>query len=143
MNTDPSEARQNQDKLDRYLKYLEYTPDNLNLIYDSIILAVDLSELDTARGLVQKGLALAPENANLHAHKGFLHLAENKLELAEEAFEQSIELGINNSPTLYNLAYTQFLRGKYQKAIDTLTKIEIPDSFGSEINILFLDALKT
>jgi Tfp pilus assembly protein PilF len=61
-------------RLDRLLAFLEHNPRNLVLRKDAISEACEAGHCDVARNLIDVGLQLYPDEPELLAHSGFVHL---------------------------------------------------------------------
>ena len=117
------QQEQSREQLARFLQYLEYTPDNLNLLLDAIPVAMSLQDWEAVDTLLEKGMEHHKDSPHINAHAGFAHLRVNELDKAQECFQFAIDNELEEEAIIYNLAYVQFLKRDFDNALQTLNRI--------------------
>ena len=130
-----------EETLTRYLKYLEFTPDNLNLLKDTMALSIHIQKWEIAEKLLEQALQHHPDSAEIHAHGGFIYLRKNELKKANKSFAYAVQEGLNDGAVIYNLAYSSFLLGEYEKSYEALLNLESEQTLTQESLILFARCL--
>ncbi len=123
------------ERLDRLLKYLEYTPDNLNLLIDAITVTLELKHPETER-LITQALQYHPDAAEINAHAGLFHLQRFEYEQAQKHLQCAIDCGISAEAVTYNLAYSHYQLRNFDTALATLTTLEPTNDLHKERAIL-------
>jgi len=66
-----------------------------------------------ARRAIEKGLALAPRNAQAHALRGYLLSAENRIKAAQQSFAEAVRLDGGLGNAWLGLGLTKIKQGRY------------------------------
>jgi tetratricopeptide (TPR) repeat protein len=133
-----------QDALDRYTRFLDSDPANLQLLARAIDLCIDLG--DTERGLqwAARALALSPGDPYFLYRKGCLQMSASRLDEAEQAFREAVERSDEPAPRA-KLGHVLLLLGKYPEAKDVLaqalSQTERAPEVAAEVAALYLRAL--
>ncbi len=136
MEIQNNEYTQKQESLKRFLKYLEYSSDNLNLLLDAIALSMELQDWETTEKLITSALEHHPDSPDVNAHAGFLNMRANQLEDAINYFDTAIQNGIEQPAVIYNLAYSQFLSRQFEEALKSLSLIQETPALAKELAML-------
>lgn len=109
-------------KLLRYVSFLELDPNNLPLTLEAVQLAINTQNWDMGKTLIIKALPLFPESAPLHAHAGYIQMVLGELPQAILSFNSAIGLG-EHSPVIYfNLAQTHLFLSEIKAAHQVLVQ---------------------
>jgi tetratricopeptide (TPR) repeat protein len=99
---------------------------------------------DAAIATIQKAVALAPGDAQLHGGLGRLLLQRREFPPAEKELKTALTLDHNNLVYLKDLSSTYYLGGNYAAALttmDEIAKVEKPSAFTWFIRALCYDKL--
>jgi len=115
---------------------------------DSLRLRADIqvaqNHLDDAIGTLQKAIALAHSDAQLHGGLGRLFLQKRDFPAAEKELNAALQLDRNNLTYWKDLSSTFYLAGNYQgalAALDVIAKSETPGAGAWFIRALCYDKL--
>lgn len=83
----------------------------------SALHAVELGNLDRARNLLQRAVALAPNDGPAYSNLGLVSYQQERFYEAVEAFEIAVELLPGDARALYNLAVAYEAGGQVEEAL--------------------------
>jgi tetratricopeptide (TPR) repeat protein len=124
------------ERLKQLLKYLEFTPNNANLLSDVVTTAIEAKDTDAAKAALGNALAQQPVSAELLAHAGLMYLQLNEHTAAYEALRQAVENGVEDISVTYNLAYSQYQLRDFAGAMKTLAPVLTSDELPKEVAML-------
>ena len=116
--------------LERHLGFLSADPENPRLLAQCADLALEAGRVDEAQKLIERGLALKPEDQHFKARLANARLALNEFEGAIEILERLVQ-GVQTVPALrYNLGYALMHVGRYAEAKEHLAAAigEVPQA---------------
>lgn len=125
-----------REKLERLLKYLEFTPHNLNLLVDTITTAFDAQDLETAQQVIDTALTHYPDVSEIHAHAGLLNLQLHNFVTAREHLAKATAAGLTDSSVVYNLAYSQYQLHEFEAALATLDDLKGAERHKKNVTLL-------
>lgn len=108
------------DRLARLHKFLSLDPENLNLWLDTVRLAVDLQEWQTAKAFVDQVPASLLSNADVNGLVGHTLLAHGFYDDAASYLERAIDIGITQPAAWIDLAYCHLYRNLFAEAFELL-----------------------
>lgn len=134
---DTNEAEQQQ-KLARYLSFLEHDPENANLLIDSLQLALSLQAWEQATVLVDKGMTYLSESAQFLGLAGHVFLALKEYERALTLLTQSLNINPTDAVVLLNTAQCHYYLNQFSVARDILEKNTLlAESFTESYRLLY------
>lgn len=101
----------------RYLGFLAQDPDNVSLLQQAADLGFQLGHVAEAAALLERGLALAPNDSALLLLKGVMAIHQHQLIAAEATFKAAQAQHPDAVQVLYNLSYVLLLQGRYPEAL--------------------------
>src|SRR5262245_21117996 len=124
------EAERSSSALARHLEFLAADPQNTRLLAQCADLALEAGRAEEARGLVERGLALKPDDPHFKARLANSKLALNEMDGAIEILEGLIRSGETAAALRYNLGYAFMHTGRYAQAKDELAAAvdEVPQA---------------
>lgn len=151
---DPGAKRQvirsliDEKKYDEALAELDRTETGQPPTLDSLKLRADIvigqKKWDDAIVVLQKAIALAPQDAQLHGGLGRVYLQKRDFSSAEKELKAALELNRNNLIYWKDLSTTFYLAGNYPATLSTLdiiAKVEPPTAGEWFVRALCLDKL--
>lgn len=134
----PSDSQQNEAQVrhSRLTRFLTQDPSNLSLRSQAIASAFAVGAWDEAEALLEEGFIQAPDNAELHAHAGYLALRNQQYPDAQSHFEQALANGLALLQIRYNLAFAQFQQGLHQESLNNLKTIAAEDGMTHDMHLL-------
>jgi Flp pilus assembly protein TadD len=137
-----------QDKYDDALAELDRAEAAHGVTLDSLRQRADIQiaqkKWDAAITTIQKALALAPNDAQLHGGLGRLLMQRREFPSAEKELKAALTLDHSNLVYLKDLSSTYYLGGNYAAALatmDEIAKVEKPSAFTWFIRALCYDKL--
>ncbi|HZC66550.1 MAG TPA: tetratricopeptide repeat protein [Candidatus Dormibacteraeota bacterium] len=137
-----------QDKYDDALAELDRSDAAHGVTSDSLRQRADIlvaqKKWEAAIATIQKALALAPNDAQLHGGLGRLLMQRREFQPAEKELKTALALDRNNLAYLKDLSSTYYLGGNYAAALaimDEIAKVEKPTAFTWFIRALCYDKL--
>jgi Flp pilus assembly protein TadD len=137
-----------QDKYDDALAELDRTEAAHGVTLDSLRQRADIQiaqkKWDAAITTIQKAVALAPNDAQLHGGLGRLLMQRREFPSAEKELKTALTLDHSNLVYLKDLSSTYYLGGNYAAALgtmDEIAKVEKPSAFTWFIRALCYDKL--
>jgi Flp pilus assembly protein TadD len=138
-----------QEKYDDALAELDRAEAAHGVTADSLRQRADIlvaeKKWDAAIATIQKAVALAPGDAQLHGGLGRLWMQRRDFPPAEKELKAALTLDRNNLVYLKDLSSTYYLGGNYAAALtsmDEIAKVEKPSAFTWFIRALCYDKLK-
>jgi len=127
-------AAEQQQKLARYLSFLEYDPENTNLLIDCLQLALNLQAWDEATRLIDKGMPLLSESAQFLGLAGHVFLALKTYDRARELLTHALHITPNDPVVLMNAAHCHYYLDEHSAARTLLESNshlaeDFPDSY--------------
>jgi tetratricopeptide (TPR) repeat protein len=107
-------------RLERLLAFLQHDPGNLKLRKDAIREACNALQWPIAHELLDAGLQAHPEDAELLAQAGLVHLHHERYEDAEHVLTAALAQGLEPAEVRYNLAFTLFMLRRPEEALQHL-----------------------
>jgi Flp pilus assembly protein TadD len=136
------------DKYDDALAELDRSDAAHGVTSDSLRQRADIlvaqKKWDAAIATIQKALALAPNDAQLHGGLGRLLMQRREFQPAEKELKTALTLDHSNLVYLKDLSSTYYLGGNYAAALATMNeiaKVEKPSAFTWFIRALCYDKL--
>jgi tetratricopeptide (TPR) repeat protein len=114
-------------RLNRLLQCLDHDTGNVALRKDAVREACETRQWDMARELVDVGLWLHPDDAELLAQSGFVYLHEQRYADAGLALSAALANGVNAPEVRYNLAFACFMQKRYSQALE-LSSDPLPET---------------
>lgn len=105
-------------RLDRLLRLLDHDTGNVALRKDAVREACDTAQWDMARELIDVGLWLHADEAELLALSGFAYLHTQRYADAEQALSAALAHGVDAPEVRYNLAFACFMQKRYSQALE-------------------------
>jgi tetratricopeptide (TPR) repeat protein len=117
------DADRNQDAFDVLDEALRAEPENLELLYDSALVAERIGRLEVMEGRLRKLIALKPDHAHAYNALGY-SLADRKLRLdeAEALVRKGLALTPDDPFILDSLGWVLYRRGNLDGALEQLQK---------------------
>jgi tetratricopeptide (TPR) repeat protein len=115
-------------RLERRLQFLAGDPQNLPLIAECADLALDLGRAGVAQALVERGLALKPEDPHFRARLASAKLAAGDAGGAIEILEALLKANVDAPELRYNLGYALMLAGRHADAKQVLGEVGMPQA---------------
>jgi tetratricopeptide (TPR) repeat protein len=115
-----SEYQEKHQKLNRYLSFLSQDSDNINLLLDTLKLAIELGEVKSADLLVSEHQENYKSNADFNSLAGHTKLALGLYDDAVELLTTAISQGNVEAATYLNLAHAHHFLGKPELAVSIL-----------------------
>lgn len=124
------EAQSRSAVLARYLEFLAADPQNTRLLAQCADLALEAGRAEEARGLIERGLTLKPEDPHFKARLANARLALGELDGAIEILEGLVRSGETAPALRYNLGYALMHTGRYAEAQEHLVAAvgEVPQA---------------
>ncbi len=116
-------ATTDTNRLTRMLGFLEHDPCNVDLLLDTLTLAISSNDLEQAKRLANHIENHAVEDATVWAQMAHLQLLLRNFASASEYGDKAIQAGINHSVVLLNTAYGHFYNGDYTSSAAILAKL--------------------
>ncbi|MEO8152141.1 MAG: tetratricopeptide repeat protein [Rhizobacter sp.] len=113
----PSTAR-----LDRLLNYIERDAGNMVLRKDAIREAMASGQRDMARGLIDAGLQMQNDDAELLAFSALAYLQAQHYANAEQVLLEALAVAPDVAELHYNMAFAQFMQKRYDDALKQLLR---------------------
>lgn len=139
-NTQSADANvaEQQQKLARYLSFLEYDPENTNLLVDCLQLALNLQAWDEATRLIDKGIPSLSNSAQFLGLAGHVFLALKEYERALTLLTQSLSINPSDAVVLFNTAQCHYYLNQFSVARDILEKNTLlAESFTENYRLLY------
>jgi tetratricopeptide (TPR) repeat protein len=115
--------------LNRNLEFLAADPANSRLIARCADLALEAGRAEEARGLIERGLALNPDDPHFKAKLAYVKLALGEVGGAIEILEALLQSGESAAALRYNLGYALMHVGRYAEAKEHLAAAgEVPQA---------------
>src|SRR5262249_51210855 len=116
--------------LERHLGFLAADPENPRLLGQCADLALEAGRAEEARGLIERGLALKPDDPHFKARLANARLALGEFQGAIEILEELIQSGQTAAALRYNLGYALMHVGRYAEAREHLAAAagEVPQA---------------
>jgi len=115
--------KKNDEAMEIYLKILEITPEDVNIIANLAACYDEKKEYDKSEEYYNKATELEPDNKNLWFNIGISYFQNKKNEKAEEAFNKVIALDPEDKDALFNLALIYNIEKKWLETIEVLEKL--------------------
>jgi len=124
------EAQSHSAALARHLDFLAADPENAPLLAQCADLALEAGRAEEARGLIERGLALKPEDPYFKAKLANVRLALGDMAGAVEVLEGLVQGGQTAPALRYNLGYALMHVGRYAEAKEHLAAAagEVPQA---------------
>lgn len=116
-------ATTDTDRLIRLISFLEHDPYNLNLLLDTLSLAIASRDLEQAQRLVNHFEKHPIEDATCWAQMAYIQLLLRDFASASAYGDKAIQAGINDAAVLLNTAYGHFYIGNYDTSAAILAKL--------------------
>jgi tetratricopeptide (TPR) repeat protein len=113
-------------RLDRLLPHMERDPSNLALRKEVIRAACESGQWQAARVVLDVGLRLHPAEAELRALSGLVYMQTQQFREAELSLYAALGQGLAPAEVRYNLAYSQYMQGRYADALARLSSPLLP-----------------
>jgi len=105
-----------------FLKALEFKPD-FEIIYRQLCqLYFGNGDIEKAREIIQRGIALNPMRADFHFYLGNVHVHEKEFEQATGSFLQAISIQPNFAEVYGNMGLAYQAQGKSQEAVESFKR---------------------
>jgi tetratricopeptide (TPR) repeat protein len=116
--------------LERHLGFLAADPKNPRLLAQCADLALEAGRAEEARGLIERGLALKPEDPHFKARLANARLALGDMEGAIEILDGLVQSGQTAPALRYNLGYALMHVARYAEAKEHLAAAggEVPQA---------------
>ena len=116
--------------LERHLGFLAADPENARLLAQCADLALEAGRAEEAKGLIERGLALKPEDPYFKAKLANARLALGDMAGAIEVLEGLVQGGQTAPALRYNLGYALMHVGRYAEAKEHLAAAagEVPQA---------------
>lgn len=136
-NVDANEADQQQ-KLARYLSFLEHDPENTHLLMDCLQLALSLQAWEQATALIDKGMPSLSDSAQFLGLAGHVFLALKEYDRALTLLTQSLSINPSDAVVLFNTAQCHYYLNQFSVARDILEKNTLlAESFTESYRLLY------
>src|SRR5262245_28992912 len=124
------EAERLSSELARHLEFLAADPQNTRLLAQCADLALEAGRAEEARGLLERGLVLKPDDPHFKARLANARLALGEFQGAIEVLEGLIQSGQTAAALRYNLGYALMHVGRYAEAKEHLAAAagEVPQA---------------
>ena len=109
-----------QDQYERFLRFLEVDPYNVQLLANTANLASELGHYGQAIELADRGLTLEPKHQVLLSTKALACLSSGDVDSALTQFQQLLDDGQHEPIVRYNLAYCLMLKEQDEQALTLL-----------------------
>lgn len=110
-------------RLNRLLRFLDHDMGNVALRRDAVCEACDTGQWETARELIEVGLWLHPDEAELLALSGFVNLHAQRYADAGQELSAALANGMSAPEVRYNLAFACFMQKRYSQALELLADV--------------------
>ncbi len=110
-------------RLARLLSFLGHDPNNLTLLLDAMVLAIELGDTNSGLKLVAHLDAHNIDDSRALAHAAHLLLQAGHYAAAGTLASRAIDGGIDQPAVLFNAAYGHFYGGDYASASQLLAKL--------------------
>ena len=117
------QANRPQDALDLLEEELKTQPDQVNLLYESALLAEKVGKLDVLETKLRRLIVLEPENAHAYNALGY-SFADHNLQLLEayELIEKALQLAPDDPAILDSMGWVHYRQGNFPEAINYLER---------------------
>jgi tetratricopeptide (TPR) repeat protein len=116
--------QQTQEKLDRYLSFLNEDENNLNLLLDISYLYLEMNNVTKAQEYLDKAKTLDMESC--HAQQGLICLKRKEPNEAIECFQSALKNN-NSDELLYQLGFAHYVNNELEQAWTLLSSIKDAD----------------
>lgn len=130
-----------QANLEKFLGYLESDPDNYALICDAGDLAIEMGDIERARPLVHKAIALAPSDPVASYRMAVLLFLEKKFEESLALTGKILEGGEQHSAVLHRHALSLVQLGRFDEAAPLFARLTSEDQIFPDVPHQYIRAL--
>lgn len=124
------------ERLTRLLKYLEHTPNNLNLILEAITEAFENQSTSILGELIRGAILSHPDSPDINAYAGLFYLQNQNFPAAKFHLSKAMESGITADAVIYNHAYANYQLREFESALNSLAKIRGMNPLEKEVVLL-------
>lgn len=117
------EAGRNEEAFDVLDDALRQTPDNIDLLYESALMAERIGRLEVMEGRLRKLIVIKPDHAHAYNALGYSLVDRNvRLDEAESLIRKGLELAPNDAFILDSLGWALYRRGNLDGALVELKR---------------------